>query len=125
MKVLLSIKPEFVKKIFDGSKKYEYRKVIFKNPNVESVVVYATKPLGKVVGEFSIEKIIYDTPKSIWNLTSEYSGIAADYFQEYFKGRKKGFAIQIHETKKYSTWKDIEELNIEQAPQSFRYLTKG
>lgn len=33
MKVLLSIKPEFAERIFNGSKKYEFRKVIFKNPD--------------------------------------------------------------------------------------------
>ena len=31
MKVLLSIKPEFAEKIFNGTKKYEFRKSIFKN----------------------------------------------------------------------------------------------
>ena len=30
MKILLSIKPEFAERIFDGSKKYEFRKVIFR-----------------------------------------------------------------------------------------------
>lgn len=30
MKVLLSIKPEFVEKIFAGEKKFEYRRTIFK-----------------------------------------------------------------------------------------------
>ena len=31
MKVVLSIKPEFANKIFDGTKKFEFRKSIFKN----------------------------------------------------------------------------------------------
>lgn len=30
MKVLLSIKPEYVEKILDGTKKFEFRKGIFK-----------------------------------------------------------------------------------------------
>ena len=41
MKVLLSIKPEFVREIFAGNKKYEYRKAIF-TKNVNQVVVYST-----------------------------------------------------------------------------------
>ena len=32
MKILLSIKPEFAEKIFSGSKKYEFRRRIFKAP---------------------------------------------------------------------------------------------
>lgn len=74
MKVLLSIKPEFVEEIISGNKRFEYRKNIFKRKDVSSVVVYATKPYGKVVGEFEIEDIIMDNPKNIWKQTKEYSG---------------------------------------------------
>ena len=35
MKVVLSIKPEFAFKIFDGTKQFEFRKAIFKNPAVK------------------------------------------------------------------------------------------
>ena len=35
MKVLLSIKPEYVDKIFSGEKRYEYRKSMFKNKNID------------------------------------------------------------------------------------------
>ena len=34
MKVLLSIKPEFADKIFNGTKKYEFRKEIFNGSEV-------------------------------------------------------------------------------------------
>ena len=47
MNVLLSIKPEFAFKIFDGTKKYEFRKSIFKKPGVKKVIVYASSPTGK------------------------------------------------------------------------------
>lgn len=62
MKVLLSIKPEFVNEMVLGNKKFEYRKSIFKRADVTDVVVYATKPYGKVVGEFKIDRIIDDNP---------------------------------------------------------------
>lgn len=58
MKVLLSIKPEYAQKIFAGEKKYEYRKRIFKRNDVDMIVVYVTKPVGKVVGEFEIAEIL-------------------------------------------------------------------
>lgn len=38
MKVLLSIKPQFAIKIFDGTKKFEFRKIIFKNSDIQTVV---------------------------------------------------------------------------------------
>ena len=54
MKVLLSIKPQFVEEIFAGKKRFEYRKAIF-SKDVDSVVIYSTKPVGKIVGEFTIK----------------------------------------------------------------------
>lgn len=44
MRILLSIKPEYVYKILDGTKKFEYRRTVFKNKNVDSMVIYATLP---------------------------------------------------------------------------------
>lgn len=38
MKVLLSIKPEFVEEIILGNKKFEYRKSIFKRKDISSIV---------------------------------------------------------------------------------------
>ena len=57
MKILLSINPEYVKKIFSGDKEYEYRRNIFKNKEVQSIIIYCTYPIKKIVGEFFIEKI--------------------------------------------------------------------
>lgn len=122
MKVLLSIKPEYANKIFSGEKKFEFRKRIFKNIKVKTVVVYSTMPVGKIIGEFSIEKIHEDTPDSIWNKTKSYSGIDKKFFEEYYYGRDVAFAIEIGKVKLYD-----EEINPKEnrvnfvAPQSFMY----
>lgn len=124
MKVLLSIKPEFVEAIIDGRKKFEYRKSIFKRKEVSSVVVYATKPYGKVVGEFEIEEIIKDEPNELWRKTQKFSGISQEFFKHYFKDREAGFAIQIGEFIEYDEPLELQSYNnnIKVAPQSFLYL---
>lgn len=124
MKVLLSIKPEFVDKILDGSKKFEFRKGIFKNDKVKSVVIYSTMPVGKVVGEFDIEAIIEGSPNRVWDITKEYSGITKDFFDSYFVNKDKAFAIKIANVKKYDPPVPLSSLgkNIK-APQSYKYLT--
>ena len=75
MKVLLSIKPQYAERIFAGKKKYEYRKSVFKRDDIDTIVVYVTKPVGKVIGEFKIDEILEDTPNVIWKKTKSYSGI--------------------------------------------------
>ena len=69
MKVLLSIKPEFVEKIFAGTKKYEFRKSLFKRSDVKFVVIYASAPIKRVVGEFEIDDILSDDVNTIWERT--------------------------------------------------------
>lgn len=124
MKVILSIKPEFVSKIFSGEKKYEFRKRIFKNKNIKTIIIYCSAPISKIVGEFEIEEIIYKDLNLLWELTKNDSGISSSYFYKYFDKKEKGFAFKIKSFKKYDVQKKITELNskIKYAPQSFIYF---
>lgn len=121
MKVVLSIKPEFANKIFDGTKKFEFRKAIFKNDKIKTVIVYSSSPVQQVIGEFEIEQIINHDIDTLWGLTQEQSGITEEYFYKYFADRLEGFAIQIKKTKKYRTPKCLRtDFNLF-PPQSFAY----
>ena len=122
MKVLLSIKPEFAFKIFEGKKKFEFRKVIFKNPNVKTVVVYASSPVQRVIGEFEIDNILSSDPTEIWRLTKKYSGISEDFFNEYFADREIAHAIKIKNTKKYKHPLHLKDNFNVVPPQSYLYL---
>ena len=122
MKVVLSIKPEFAYKIFEGSKRFEFRRSIFKNKDVTSVIVYASSPVQKVIGEFEIGKIYNDDLSTLWGRTKEYSGISEKYFYDYFSNKEKGFAIQIKSKRKYSKPKCLKsDFNLN-PPQSFAYV---
>ncbi|AVF28815.1 ASCH domain-containing protein [Paenibacillus larvae] len=124
MKVLLSIKPEFVEKIFSGEKKYEYRKSIFKKENIDTVVVYSTMPEGKIVGEFKVEAIIVNRPDILWEKTKDASGISNLFFKQYFENRVEGYAIKISDPKLYDEPIDPKLENKSfHAPQSFCYIT--
>ncbi len=122
MKVLLSIKPEFAFKIFDGTKKYEFRKVIFKRPNIKTVVVYASSPVQKVIGEFEIGEILSSTPEKIWKETKNKSGISEEFFNDYFTDKDIAHAIKIEKVKRYKTELDLKEEFSLTPPQSFAYL---
>ena len=121
--VLLSIKPEFVEKIFDGTKCYEFRRVIFKNTQVSKVVIYASQPVQKVVGEFEIEDVLSCHPENLWEHTKDFSGIEREYFDDYFQDKPVGHAIKIKGAKRYARPLDLfESFNISRPPQSFQYL---
>ncbi len=121
MKVVMSIKPEFANKIFDGTKKFEFRKAIFKNKNITSILVYSSSPVQKVIGEFQIDQIFNDDLETLWERTKEFSGISEDYFYQYFANREQGFAIQIKNQIRFKTPKCLREDYNLTPPQSFSY----
>ena len=124
MIALFSIKPEFVEKIFSGEKKFEYRKSIFKN-KVDKIVVYSTKPVGMIVGEFNVSEVLEDNPNAIWDKTNPFAGIKKAFFDRYFKNRKKCYAINIGHNQLYE--KAINPHDVFESfspPQSFRYLSE-
>ena len=109
MTALLSIKPEFAEAIFDGTKKFEFRKVKFKK-NVNKIKVYATKPVGKIIGEFIVDNILE-------------AGIDKERYLKYFNGKSTGFAIKIKSANKYkeAICPYLQYPNFV-APQSFMYI---
>jgi len=97
MNVLLSIKPVYTSKIVEGTKKYEFRKSIFKNKSVDSVYIYSSHPVKKIIGKFTIGDILEDSPDVLWDTVKDQSGLIESEFFNYFKGRTKGFVIEIDE----------------------------
>lgn len=122
MKVLLSIKPEFAERIFDGSKKYEFRRSIFKNPDVKTVIVYASSPVQRVIGEFDIETVLRDSPKSLWKKTRKHSGISEEFFFAYFSERDIGFAIEVKKVRRFKKPRCLRSSYDVSPPQSFCYV---
>ena len=101
MRVLLSIKPNHVENILAGIKTFEFRRRLFTRRDVTTVVIYCTQPVGRLVAEFDIADILEDDPETLWALTYFGSGISKDFYDAYFSGRDRAFALQIGELRVY------------------------
>lgn len=121
MKVLLSIKPEFTDKIFNGEKLFEFRRTIFKQ-DVKYIIIYSSSPIKKVIGEVEIDEVIHDDLENLWLKTEKSAGISKKYYIEYFKGKQKGFAIKLKNITKYESPLCIKEHFKKLPPQSFTYV---
>ncbi len=119
--MLISINPEHVENIFNGSKKYEYRKIKCKQ-DVDKIIIYSTYPIMKVVGEAKVEEVLEDSPEHIWEKTKKYSGIDINFYQSYFKNKSTAIAYKLTNIKKYNSPKDLASYGIKSAPQSFIYV---
>ena len=119
MNAILSIKPQFVEEIVAGTKRFEYRKSIFKQ-RVEKVYVYASAPVSKVIGEFQPVDVVTGEPAAVWKKTRRFSGITKKFFDEYYAGRAVAHAIVIQNFKLYE--RAIALPKGIHAPQSYCYV---
>lgn len=124
MKVILSIKPYYAEKILNGEKTYELRKSIFKVPNIKTVIIYASSPISRIIGEFEIDGIIHEDITMLWKKTQEFAAVERSFFDEYFANKEKGYAIKIKNIKRYNKTYNIKEKFGVTAPQSFSYINK-
>ena len=123
MNVILSIRPTFCQSIFEGKKVYEYRKRVFNRTDIDRVYVYASKPICRIVGYFTIAAMIEDSPNNMWEMTYMGSGISKEYFDDYFKGCHNAHAIKIGEVVKLDSPIDPKlVLDNFHAPQNFMYV---
>ena len=122
MNVILSIRPNFCKMILSGQKVYEYRKRIFTRMDVDKVYVYATKPICKIVGFFTIDEVIADKKNDIWEKTHKDGGISKEFFDAYFKNSDTAYAIKIGQVVKLDNPIDPKSVIKDfHAPQNFMY----
>lgn len=121
-RILLSIKPEYVRSILAGHKRYEFRKVRCR-ADIDTIVIYATAPLMQVVGEVEVNGVIEDYPEQVWQLTADFSGISKDFFDQYYGHTTRAVAYRLGKVHRYSHPRCLRDLGVSSAPQSFVYLS--
>lgn len=121
MKLLLSIRPEYIEHIIDGTKGFEYRRQIAAR-SVNSILLYATFPVQQIVGEVEVTGTKSASPTALWEQTKKAAGISRKKYREYFRGYKVAHAYVLGKVQKFETPKSISEFGISHAPQSFAYI---
>lgn len=121
MKVLLPIKPQYVSRIFDGTKRFEFRKRAF-GRKVDRVVIYSSSPIMKVVGEFELLGTIVDTKDCVWELCKDFAGIDKNAYEAYYSRQEVAFALRIGNVVQYDRPLGIKDALGIKPPQSFCYL---
>jgi predicted transcriptional regulator len=122
-RVLLSVKPRFAEAILAGTKTFEFRRALFRRKNVDTVVLYASSPTCKVVGEFTIDEVLSLALDALWGATQAGGAIDRQYFDQYFQGRATGHALRVKRVRRYRSPLCLRaHFGIEHPPQSFCYL---
>ena len=94
--ILMSIRPQYANKIFDGTKTVELRRV---KPKVlqegDLIFVYVSSPVKSLVGAFSVDSVMEKPLLALWKNVKDSAGISRSDFFSYFQGVEKGVAIFI------------------------------
>ena len=93
--VLMSIKPAYARRIFDGTKRFELRRAPIKLAPGDRVIVYESAPTKAVVGSFLVVDVLREGPLVLWRRHRKEFGIARDDFFAYFEGKETAHAIQV------------------------------
>jgi predicted transcriptional regulator len=120
--VLLSIRPRFAGAIFDGVKDFEFRRCIYRRRDVQNVWVYASAPVGLVIGVFGVDEILSLRISSLWAHTRHAAGISKEIFDTYFSGCHLGHALAIGQRWRFAEPIPLSALGIARPPQSFQYI---
>lgn len=119
---LLSIRPEYVRRILNGKKTVEFRAGSFPQ-GIQVVVVYCTAPVSSVVAYFQVGEVVTGSPEQLWRRYRHTAGICRDAFFTYFQGRPNGRALEITKVYEFPQQKELSDIGDGiTPPQSFRYL---
>ena len=93
--LLMSIKPAYSTRIFDGTKKFELRRTAVRVTPGDRVVVYASSPIQAVVGWFTVKSVVRMRPSQLWNEHHAHFGVTAKDYFDYFEGKATAHAIEV------------------------------
>ncbi len=123
--MLISIKPEFAEKIFNGEKSIELRKA---TPSVDPgdiIIVYCTLPVKAVIGYCRVESILKMAPEQLWQEYRNRLGIDEKRYQEYYKNVDMAIGISLKEICRLDDDISLDVIKKEfprfSPPQTFRY----
>jgi Uncharacterized conserved protein len=121
--ILLPIRPEYVRKILAGSKKYEFRKRQAKS-KIDYILIYSTNPIMKVVASAEVVDVLNGAPSTLWEMTKSVAGISRQKYREYFRGSKIAYAYKLGAIQVFDPPKTLQDFDISAIPQSFVYVKK-
>ncbi len=70
-RIMLSLRPEWAEAIYRREKRVEFRRQRVRVEPGDLVVIYETRPVGLVTGEFVVRGVHYGRPRDIKKLESD------------------------------------------------------
>jgi len=120
----MAIHPHYADAILDGRKKVEFRKRAVAE-DVTTVLIYATAPVKKIIGQFEVAHTVVTTPSALWEQLGAVGCIDESAYREYYAASDAAVGLVIDAPKRYELPVRLAALLPSPAvPQSFAYLPR-
>ncbi len=124
--LVISIHPEYAKRIFEGSKTVELRRITPRTPAGTLMIIYVTSPVQAVCGVCRVQSIVEGDPSTLWPRVREAAHISPQEYAAYYYGATSACAIHIDDVLPFDPPIPLTELvRVSpgfKAPQSYRYV---
>lgn len=94
---IISIRPEYAALIASGEKTVELRRRVPAVAAGTRLWIYATLPLGAVIGTALVHKVVRGAPTTIWNDWREEANVTRAVYREYFSGAAEAVALVLRD----------------------------
>jgi|WetSurMetagenome_2_1015567.scaffolds.fasta_scaffold80334_2 predicted transcriptional regulator len=121
---LLSIKPEYSEKIFEGTKKVELRKKIPKAKHMY-FLVYESSPTQSLRGLIKIKGVKHLPISEIISGYSKKAAVKPQFISEYYRNHDMGYVIEIEKTREFKNLIKIDSIRKRMKfspPQNYMYF---
>jgi predicted transcriptional regulator len=119
---IMSIHPQYAEAILSGQKGVEFRKRALAS-DVKSVLVYATSPVRKIIGEFMIAETVIGTPEELWNKFGDIGCIDSISYDRYYENSDVAVALVVESVRRLEAI-PLSAFDPEPTvPQSFSYIS--
>jgi predicted transcriptional regulator len=116
-KILLSVNPGRVRNIFNGSKLFEFRRVVCRRPP-SAPVVYAAAPEGAAAGEAAAGEAVTGDVDKVWSLAGRGAGMSHESCPACRAGKKTAAAFRLGKIAKYPGPLTLADLGPARPPRS-------
>lgn len=108
MNIIISIKREFIKKIFSKEKKFELRKNA--NFNFDDRIFLFEIESKRIVGEIAVDCILTGKKDRIWYAIGRYTGVTKEWYDTYYSDSDV-YAWRISKITKFKNSISIENIS--------------
>ncbi|MER8886713.1 ASCH domain-containing protein [Mesorhizobium sp. M0678] len=92
---IISIRPKFAEAILSGQKTIELRRRIPLISIGTRLWIYATRPVGAVIGSATVKRIIRGLPEEVWTKGGDLAGLDRESFDIYFDGAPEAIGLVL------------------------------